>query len=577
MKDVSFYEIIITKDDQRIVSADAAIHDMLGSYATKPMYELIAVEDMDIYVNNIKNCDGNWYPSKILSPDIMYYTYMSAQSYNDNLIRLTIVDAHDLLNAHSILMKTINSYKAQISLYEDVFFEYSLKQDVINVYNTEQADFDPGTYSLSEFEDILLNRTEDEQKHVIQSFVEQIRSGVGRSTVMIDGNILNDDPSVTNTILDETFVFYDKDTEGVVGHIQLQRGRESIRSTFIKHDSLTGLIEKTDIIKIAKERIDNRGLEGTTLVIIDIDYFKNINDNYGHQYGDDVIKKVADIISNEVGDDGASGRFGGDEFFVVLYNIKSEDELRAILKGIRSKVCSTFPDKGIYRDNPLSVSIGAATFPYDADNYDDLFTIADHCLYLAKEKGRNRYIIYVQEKHGSLEDIILKHQTSKKINERDISYGDVIIKMFNRALHAKDYSIENYLYEFADTFELQNVNLYVGSPFVHRCSAGSMAIMDQTASDFVLNILNSDVRGRYFSLGDFVVINSLDELPPYAYNIKDFLIKRDVYSLIIIRFYDRDNKECILIISTIGKRTKWNQTRFKYYTAFVDLLSLYSL
>ena len=159
MKDVSFHEVIIAKADQRIVSGDSKFYDMLGSHAKKPMNELIAVEDIDIYENNVKNCDGNWYPSKIIAPDTMYYCYVRAERYNDKLIRLTIVDAKDLLNAHSTLMKAINASNAQLNLYEDVFFEYDPEHDNVNVFNTELAYFDPGNYSLSEFESLLLRIT----------------------------------------------------------------------------------------------------------------------------------------------------------------------------------------------------------------------------------------------------------------------------------------------------------------------------------------------------------------------------------------------------------------------------------
>ncbi len=577
MKDVCFHDIILTRDDQRIVSADAWVYDVLGSYSVKPMNELIAIEDMDIYLKNIKNCDGNYYPSKILCPDTMYYTYMRAQSDNEKLIRLTVVNAHDLLNAHSSLMKTINTFKAQLDLYEDVFFEYNPIDNSVYVYNTELADFDAGTYSLSGFEKLLLDRCAKDQRHLVSGYITQVRSKVGRGTTIIDGNLLNDDTGVTHTVLDEAFVFYDKDTDGVVGHIHLRRGGGAIRTTAIRHDSLTGLVEKTDIIKIARDRIDGRNLEGTALVVIDVDYFKSINDNYGHQFGDEVIKKVADIISAEVGNSGIAGRFGGDEFFIVLYNIESEEELRSILKGIKNKVSATFPDKGIDKDNPLSVSIGAAVFPSGVDNYDDLFTLADHSLYLAKDKGRNRYIIYDPEKHGSLEDIKHKHLNSKKINERDISYGDVIVRMFDMALNREENNPEYYMREFAEAFDIKNMALYVGTPFVRRYSAGSNAVDDQAATDYTLSILNSESKEKYFSLGDFVVINRLEMLPPYARHIREFLEKRKIYSMIIIRFYDRDKRECVLIITSVGKRTQWNSIHFKYYRAFMHLLSIYSL
>ena len=462
-------------------------------------------------------------------------------------------------------------------MYEDVFFEYDAAKETVNVYNTAIADFDTGVYSINEFENFLISKVDEEQKQAVKSFFLQIKSGVGRSTTVIDGNLLNDDSSVTQTVLDEAYAFYGADTEGVVGHIQLKRDGGSSKLSVFRYDSLTGMIDKSDIIRIARERIDDRRLEGTTLVIIDLDFFKNINDSFGHQFGDVVIKKIADIISNEVGTSGISGRFGGDEFFVVLYNIQTEEELRAILKGIKNKVSATFPDKGLDKDNPLSVSIGAAVFPKDADNYDDLFMLADHCLYLAKAGGRNRYIFYRQDKHGTLEDVKQKHLISKKINERSISYGETIVRMFDMALHDGEGSMDYFMNEFADTFELQNVLLFAGEPYRFVSSAGSTPIDDKEANEFVISVLNSKDKDKYFSLGDFVVINDLDTLPPHAHSIRSFLINREVYSFIMIRFFDKDHRECVLLISAVGRKIVWNRTHFKYYRAFTDLLSLYSI
>jgi diguanylate cyclase (GGDEF)-like protein len=577
MKDVSFYEIVISKDDQKIISADAHIYDVLGDSIQKPIYDIVAPEDTVIFQNNIKNCDGNWYPSKFIGPNSSYYTYVKAVAENERFIRLTVVNAADLLNSHSSLMKTINSFQAQLNLYEDVFFEYNPEKETVQVYNIAISEFEPKEYTIDQFEEILLKRANGKQVPAIKGFITQVKAGIGRSTTTLEGNLLNDDAAVTHTILDEAYVLYDQNTEGVVGHIQLQRNRGNITPVSIKRDSLTGLVDKTDILKIAKEKIDENQLEGTALAIIDIDFFKNVNDTYGHKFGDEVIKKVADIISNDVGAEGVSGRFGGDEFIVLLYNITSEKALRGKLKGIKNMVSATFPDKGIDKDNPLSVSIGAAVFPKDAGNYDDLFALADHCLYLAKERGRNRYVFYTPSKHGTLEDIKLKQQNSKMINERNSSYGDVIIKMFNTALHDASRSIEEYMSEFAEAFGLQNVMLFVGEPFNLKCTAGKDAVTDQAAIDLALGVLNSDDKNRYFALGDFVVINRLEVLPPYARKIKDSLEKRGIYSLIISRFYDRDNREFVLIITSVGKLTLWNQTHFKYYRAFIDLLSLHSL
>jgi hypothetical protein len=179
MKDVSFHDIVISKNDQKIVSADAWIYDQLGDYAVKPMNELVAVEDMDIYLNNIKNCDGNWYPSKVICPHTMYFTYMKAARENENFIRLTIVDAADLLNAHSSLMRVINIYQAQLDMYEDVYFVYTPGEESVSVFNTEVSDFQTKLYSLSEFEQILLSRAVGDQIDGVNPFAFVENRGIG--------------------------------------------------------------------------------------------------------------------------------------------------------------------------------------------------------------------------------------------------------------------------------------------------------------------------------------------------------------------------------------------------------------
>ena len=436
MKDSNFHEIIISAEDHRMISADAKAYNIIGSDIYTAFEDYVTPEYRDNFVKKLEELDDNWFPARIKSTgDRNLYYIRAVRKENTNMIRLTLVNIDELMGSYSRINRDLNSIRAQLELYEDVFFEYNPSLDIIKVFNTEQASFDAGIYALSDFEEFLLERAKGRHRQTVRSFIGQIRSKAGRYTARVDANLLNDDANVTYTSLEESFVFYDKETEGVVGHIHLGTNKGKTTATSIKHDSLTGLVEKADIIRIAKERIDDRMLAGTTLAIVDIDYFKSINDTYGHQFGDEVIKKIADIVSTEVGNDGISGRFGGDEFLIVFYNIQNEDELRATLKSIKNMVSATFPNSGIDDNTPLSVSIGAATFPKDADSYEDIFLLADYCLYMAKDKGRNRYIIYTLEKHGTLETIRQKRQSIKHINERNLSYGDIIVKMFDMTLH----------------------------------------------------------------------------------------------------------------------------------------------
>lgn len=579
MKDISFLEFVISGENHSLISADSRAYGIIGSDTLTAFEEYVSEDYREEFLENIERADDTWFPTRILKgDDAPLYYVRAARKLNTNMIRLIIVSIDELLLTHNELIRDVATYRAQLQLFEDVFFEYDPEISVVKVYNTQNARFDSGDYNVDDFENMLCKGLGKKGQSSVRSFIGQMKAKTGRFSVRVDGNPVNDDPAFTSSLLDGAYVFYYKNTESVVGHIHLYTKSGKAAPSSIKHDSLTGLVDKSDIMRIAQERIDDRSLEGTTLAIVDIDFFKSINDTYGHQFGDTVIKRTADIISTVVGNKGVAGRFGGDEFLIVFDNIKGEDELRQHLRSIKNTVSSTFSDRGIDENTPLSVSIGAAVYPNDAENYEDLFMIADHCLYIAKEKGRNRYIIYSEEKHGSLEIIRESSMTKKKINERgELSPGDVIVKMFDVTLHGSGASVEILMDEFAESFNLQHVCLFAGNPFVFRHSSGPDAIKDSHAVDMMLGILNSDTKERYIADRDFIVVNRIDTLPPQAGSIKNFLRESGVFSYILMRFFDKDGRECIMIISSVGKYTQWNQMQFKYYRAFADVLALYSL
>ncbi len=577
MENVHFHEITISENDHKMISANAKSYSLFKGGTVIAIEDCVTEEYRENFIKNINLAANTWFPARIDSDHGADLYYVRAFRKDDDMIHLVLVNIDELMDAHYMLNRQIGAYKAQLDLFDDVFFEYDPEKETVNVFNTEIAEFDAGIYSISDFEEMLTKRVTGRQKSVVKNFIGQIKNKTGRSTIRIDANLLNDDLNITHTVLEEAFSFYDKETSGVVGHIHLGSAKVKVNANSIKHDSLTGLVDKADIIRIAKERIDDRRLDGTTLAILDIDYFKNINDTYGHQFGDDVIKRVADIISKEVGNEGIAGRFGGDEFLIVFYNIQSEDELRAKLRSIHNMVTAAFPDRGLEDNTPLTVSIGTATYPKDADSYDDIFMLADYCLYIAKDKGRNRYIIYTLTKHGTLEAIREKRQNLKIINERDLSYGDIIVKMFDMTLHKKGSSPERYMDEFAEAFDFQHMTLFVGEPFIRRYTTGTAPIKSPEAREFMLGILNSNSKDKYLANQGFIVVNRIDSLPPYAKGVKDFLREIGVFSYVLIRFQDMDKRDCILIIASVGKKTQWNQSHFKFYRAFGDLLSLHSL
>lgn len=150
-------------------------------------------------------------------------------------------------------------------------------------------------------------------------------------------------------------------------------------------DPLTGLANRgTFQESLTRElsRADRSG-EPVTLLILDIDHFKQVNDTYGHQIGDDVIKNIASTLASVKRDFDTAARYGGEEFAVILPGCNAQDS-RAIAERFRTKIKA-------HRE-PLEVtsSVGVATYPTDAGNSKDLIKLADDALYESKRAGRDR-------------------------------------------------------------------------------------------------------------------------------------------------------------------------------------------
>ncbi|MCP2197063.1 diguanylate cyclase (GGDEF) domain-containing protein [Lentzea flava] len=161
-------------------------------------------------------------------------------------------------------------------------------------------------------------------------------------------------------------------------------------------DSKTGLVDATFWHDVAGREIERaRRLVSTVgVLILDLDHFKQINDTYGHLAGDRVLRAVADALKHSVRSYDLVGRFGGEEFAVLLPGV-STDEVRATAERIRFEIASlhiVVVDR-LGRDqvvNGLTASVGAAVFPDTATELSPLLLAADEALYQAKSNGRDR-------------------------------------------------------------------------------------------------------------------------------------------------------------------------------------------
>lgn len=152
-------------------------------------------------------------------------------------------------------------------------------------------------------------------------------------------------------------------------------------------DPMTGLFNRRYFQEQLIKEIDRfqRFGHAFSFIIVDLDYLKKINDTLGHHYGDAAIKHIANVVRRNVRDVDTVGRFGGEEFVVLL----PETDLKNA-RMVSERICAAIREKPIETVGTVTASLGLATFPYDAQDRDKLFELADQALFLAKHRGRNQ-------------------------------------------------------------------------------------------------------------------------------------------------------------------------------------------
>lgn len=151
-------------------------------------------------------------------------------------------------------------------------------------------------------------------------------------------------------------------------------------------DPLTGLMNRRSFdIFIEKWDRENTPF---SIIVLDIDHFKRVNDTYGHQAGDEVLRYLASVVTRSVRPGDICCRYGGEEF-VVLLALASVQEAYAVAERIRASVESAPTPIGV----PITISLGIAGRPAHTHNTEELFRLADQAMYTAKNEGRNRTVI----------------------------------------------------------------------------------------------------------------------------------------------------------------------------------------
>ena len=244
------------------------------------------------------------------------------------------------------------------------------------ILNPKQSAFGSQVFSQKDFEHLLtkLQETTPEDSIIKETYLLNINGNQRWSEIVAKSMWTNEEPPRY---------------EGAIGKIvDIHEYLEKVNrlELAIAQDSLTGLLNHT----VAKGRITSdlatKKEKKYIMLLIDIDDFREANDKYGHQSGDEILKYVADTIKNSIRSADIAARMGGDEFLIFMeYKHAMQPPIERVFKNLHGK----------YKDFQINVSMGiASSEDCKQKDYDILFQMADKALYTAKHNGGNSYQFY---------------------------------------------------------------------------------------------------------------------------------------------------------------------------------------
>lgn len=477
---------VIDKFSQ-IQKADDEFYGFVGDNALYSLTRAIYPEDLNKFDNAIvelEKLSHSFVSLRMLRCDgeyrwmVVFLSFSKIELENQKLILFEMEDIHTIKDELDELKNSCETYEEYFSLMEYFMLSYDIESDQFKIFmmaNQQKINLYNGTLSDWKHKKISNNDFDSKDAPIFENLCNSFKNGNKTFEYQLNIRLFQDDNNMEwcllkgKTIISSTG---EKCVIATVSKINPVTKKHKINLTIeSSKDNGTDLINKRTITKYATELISSKPNYPVTFVVIDLDNFKYINDTFGHMFGDNVLSKVAEILQEAVDDKGIVGRIGGDEMFIILENINTESELRGILRTIRSNVEWAY--KGKLSSLILTCSIGCATYPKDADNYESLFNIADKCLYIAKEKGKNRYIIFDKEVHGKYvegnDGAIRLEKDLGKYNKIDI-----VNDIMENLLYKKTMTITEACEKIGPCFELEDISVFQGQNRERKAYWGSL-------------------------------------------------------------------------------------------------------
>ncbi|MEG0852374.1 MAG: diguanylate cyclase [Angelakisella sp.] len=425
--DSSSYSFMVDSTGQVIISANhenylTYTNNILDFFSKATLFEGVTVAGI---ADDLKNQRGNtihyelanqtryatyfpiqlndWYIFSVVPGEVLDIKRTEASSFVFQLVVKMVITSIILIagillydtRKNNLLNIEKNRYRIAEEVSESVIFEGNYRDGTLRFNPNYYKLFgrEPALHKISDFGHAHPYVIKDDVPSFLevgQGIVQGKAEGIGEYRVeMPDGT------SAWHQLVFKTmFDHYGKPDKciGVILSIDRQKKEVSNLQKKVDRDHLTGLLNRMAFESYVTAFLRDGAETGThALLILDIDNFKKINDTYGHMEGDKSLKCFADIFLSNTRTTDFVGRIGGDEFFILLKNINSDNQLAQKSKDICNAISGY---KTGIEGFQYSCSIGVCVFSRDAKEFDELYRKADEALYVAKNAGKNQFKIW---------------------------------------------------------------------------------------------------------------------------------------------------------------------------------------
>ena len=495
-------------------------------------------------------------------------------------IRVELIDIEEAVSNYESSMESLAKVRLLMSMTDEFVFSYNKATNIFCMFHYDKFHrIEVYNMDVDEWKRKMLEKgyVGHDEKAMLDTFVLNMKTYTESFSVKMNCAVRTQSEimeqlcfigAVYNGIENEKTVIGRVVADAALGHVN--SAMEIMNE--LQYDSLTGVYNKKTITEYAKRRLLEEKENRVVIAILDVDHFKSVNDTFGHLYGDKVLSRVGNRLKEIVGEDGVIGRIGGDEFMIVFTGLNDDQILRGMLRAIRTQIKWEFAED--FENLSITCSIGASIFPVNGRDFEELFRKADCCLYIAKEKGRDRYVFFRDELHReSYEASLNKHELNAMNNAREIKELGNVASFMELAASDGKKALVQAMEHMRESFGVDNITVYYGKDMKKVYTYGTQ-IPEAGDAMYIYTDEFRSVMGKEKRCLDVGFLNKLSETAPSFCRKME---EQHISSTIQCYLGGAGEIKGLVTFNKLKEASQWADYEVDYARIFASVLSYMSI